>query len=326
MDVLVMYEPSAGVPMMIRPEHIAQMQACVDGRVFYCANEKEALERGLDAEVLFFWGGSGIMPVSYCTGSKKLKWLHSFSAGLNPVMESPITELDVKLTNAKGIHGRTMALTTMGYIISFLRNFPELQRRQQRREWNKTVAVPYRDTEGLTLAVIGAGAIGGDVARLSKALGMRTIGVKRNVCPLPDFDEVLPSAALHAALSEADFVVVVTPLTDDTRGMIGKEELAAMKDSGILINIGRGPVVDTAALIEALESRAIAGAALDAVDPEPLPASSPLWGMDNVIITPHCSADSTLYIDRAVSQFCGNLKRYQAGEPLMNEIQLSNRY
>lgn len=325
-DVLVMFEKSDLLPMVITEEHIRKISDSISGTVYWCKDEKDALENHLDAEVLFTWGGSGEMPETYCCQSKKLKWFSAFSAGVNPIMDGSISRLPIRLTNAKGIHGRTMALTTIGYIISFLRRFPELQRRQQRHEWSKRFEEPMKDTEGLTVAVVGAGAIGGEVARLSQGIGMRTIGVKRNVMPLPYFDEVYAVKDLDLALEQADFVVIVTPLTDDTYHLIDKERLEHMKSSAVLINIGRGPVVDENALVEALQKGIIGGAALDAVEKEPLAADSPLWDMDNVILTPHCSADSDKYMDRAVDLFCENLRRYEAGEPLLNEIDLKQKY
>jgi len=164
------------------------------------------------------------------------------------------------------------------------------------------------------------------VARLAKALEMRVLGVKRSVSDLEFFDKVYPNTEMNTVLEESDFVVLLTPLTDETRHLIGLEQLKKMKNSSILINIARGPVVDTNALIEALQKGIIGGAALDTTDPEPLDKESPLWDMDNVIITPHCSADSTLYMDRAMRQFCDNLVSFGSGNPLFNEIDMARKY
>lgn len=325
-DVVVMFKDSDLVPMVVNESHIDKIRNCISGNVFWCRNEQEAIEKGYDGEVLFIWGGSGEMPVRYCTESKKLKWINSFSAGVNPIMESAIADLPVKLTNAKGIHGKTMGLTTIGYMISFLRHSQELQRRQENHIWSKRVNKPFRDAEGLTVTIVGAGSIGSEVARLSKAIGMKVIGVKRTVTPLDNYDEVIPNTDLKKALSLADFVVILTPLTDATRGLIGIHELRSMKPGAVLINIARGAVVKTDDLIYALKNGIIAGAALDAVDPEPLNEDNPLWDMPNVIITPHCAADSVKYIDRAVEQFCENLKRFEQGDALLNEINMANKY
>lgn len=325
-DVLVMYKTREDLPMVMTQEYIEQIKSVISGDVYWCLNEEEALEKGIDAEVLFIWGGSGKMPVTYCTQSKKLKWINSFSAGVNPIMDSPIADLPIRLTNAKGIHGRTMALTTIGYIISFLRGFPQLHEQQKAHIWRKIEYPAPRDTEGLTVAIIGAGSIGSEVARLSKAHGMKVIGVKRSVIPLEYYDEVYSNDDTEKALIQADFVVVLTPLTDSTYHLINAERLSKMKKSAVLINISRGPVVDEAALIQALQRGEIAGAALDATEVEPLPDNSPLWDMNNVIITPHNSADSVLYMSRAMKIFLENLKRYENAEPLINEIDIKNKY
>ena len=211
-------------------------------------------------------------------------------------------------------------------MISFMRHSQELFRRQRAHIWSKQVDTPFREAEGLTVTIVGAGAIGNEVARLSRCCGMRVIGVKRSVTPLENYDEVLPNTQMKEALGMADFVVILTPLTDATRDLIGLDELKAMKKDGVLINISRGPVVNTDDLIFALQNGIIGGAALDAVDPEPLNADSPLWDMPNVIISPHCSADSIKYIDRAIDLFCENLVLFEKGETLKNEIDMARRY
>ena len=325
-DVVVMFRKSKIVPMVATQEHIDMIRECVSGEVFWCDNEEEALEKGYDGEVLFIWGGSGAMPVDYCLGSKKLKWIASLSSGVNPIMESPIGELPIHLTNCKGIPAKTMALSTVGYIISFLRHFPELHRRQMRHEWNKFVDPMYEDAEDKTVVVVGAGAIGSEVGKLCKAIGMKVVGVRRHAVPMEGFDEVVAEADLPEALANGDFVVILTPLTDDTRYMFDMEKFRCMKPEAVLINIARGAVVKTEDLIQALKEGVFAGAALDALDPEPLPSDSPLWDMPNVMITPHCCADSVKYMDRAIEQFCVNLRRYEAGEPLLNEVDMVNKY
>ena len=176
------------------------------------------------------------------------------------------------------------------------------------------------------MGIIGAGAIGCEVARLSKALGMTVLGVKRRVTPLEYFDEVYSNDDLDKVLPLCDFVVIVTPLTDATRHMFNMDKFRIMKKTAVVINIARGPVVKEDDLIRALQTGEIGGAALDAVEEEPLSSDSPLWDMDNVIITPHCAADSKLYIDRAIALFCENLKLYEEGKPLLNEIDMKQRY
>lgn len=325
-DILVLHGNRPDLPMEVEPRHLDMIREAASGQVYFYKSEEEALQDGIDAEVLFIWGGSGKMPEAWCESSKKLQWVNSFSAGVNPIMDGSISKLPIRLTNAKGIHGKTMGVTTMGYIISFLRQFPRFMTQQKAHVWDKQGKEPLREPTGLTVGIIGAGAIASEVARLCKALDMTVLGVKRSVTPLENYDKVYSNAEMDEVLAVSDFVVILTPLTDATRGMIGAEQLAKMKSSAVLINIARGPVVDTAALVDALQRGVIAGAALDAVDPEPLNEDSPLWDMENVIITPHCSADSTLYMDRAMAQFCENIQRFEKGAPLFNEIDLANKY
>ncbi len=321
-DVLVLFGNRPDVPVKVEQSHLDSIQEAISGKVYYHKTQEEAIEAGVDAEILFTWGGSGGMPENYCANSKNLKWVNSFSAGVNPILEGSIGKLPITLTNAKGIHGHTMGVTTIGYIISFLRHFPTMYRQQQAHVWDKGT-IPFLEPTNLTVGIIGAGSIASEVARLCKAMNMKVLGVKRSVTPLEYYDDVLPNTQMTEVLAQSDFVVLLTPLSDETRNLIGKKELAAMKSSGILINIARGGVVNTQDLIEALQQGVIAGAALDAVEPEPLAKDSPLWDMENVIITPHCAADSSLYMGRAVDQFCENLRNYEKGDPLFNVVPLT---
>ena len=324
-DLMVMYDKHPLIPMPLTQEHIESMRRCISGRLFWCGDESACIKRGYDAEILFLWGGSGPLPETYLSQSRRLKWVHTFSAGIDSLAASPTLRArpDILITNAKGIHGPVMALTALGYIISFLRRFPQLSHAQKAHVWTKAFSEEPSVAKGKVVCVVGAGSIGTEVAKLCRLLDMYTIGVKRAVCGIPAFDEVLPSTRMNEALERADFVVVATPHTPETHHLIDGERLAHMKTSAVLINIGRGPVVDTAALITALRQGAIGGAALDALEEEPLADDSPLWDMPNVIITPHCSAVSSQYMDSAVAQFCQLLSLYEAGRPLFNLTRLS---
>lgn len=167
-DVLILFGHRPDIPMKVERRHLDAVQAACSGKVYYYQTEEEALADGVDAEVLFLWGGSGRMPEAWCASSKRLKWINSFSAGVNPIMDGPISDLPVRLTNAKGIHGKTMGVTTMGYIISFLRHFPTMLRQQREHVWDKTT-VTFMEPTGLTVGIIGAGAIAGEVAGSARA-------------------------------------------------------------------------------------------------------------------------------------------------------------
>lgn len=323
MDIIVLH-PNAqpNHPLKIQPRHLELMREHADN-VWYFKTEDELLASGVDAEILFTWGGTGTMPETFCTRSQKLKWLNSFSAGVNPLMECSIRNLDITITNAAGIHGKPMGLTTMGYIISHLRRFPEMMENQRNHVRRKPQPLA-EEAEGKTLGIVGAGSIGSDVARLAKALGFRVIGVKRKVMPLEHYDEVYSNQDLDLALGQMDFVVILTPLTKDTHKLFSAERFAACKQGAFIINIARGAVVDTPALIEALQSGHLGGCALDAIDEAELPDDSPLWDMPNVFLTPQYSATSPLYVDRAVEQFVRNVDNYKAGRPLFNVIDVDS--
>ena len=322
MDVIVMHANSEKMPLKIRACHLEQMRRHAD-HVYYFKNEEELLASGADAEVLFAWGGTGKQPETFCRQSRRLKWFNSFSAGVNPLMECGIKDLDIIITNAVGIHGKPMGVTTMGYVISYLRKFPLMLENQKKHIRQKPDALP-EEPEGKTLGIVGAGAIGSEVAKYAKALGFRVIGVKRRAVPLEHYDRVYSNQDLDLALGQMDFVVILTPLTQETRGLFDAGRLAACKPGAYLINIARGPVVETAALIQALRSGHLGGCALDAIDEADLPADSPLWDMPNVFLTPQYSATSPLYVDRAVEQFLENLDNFRAGRPLFNVIDVAS--
>ena len=176
------------------------------------------------------------------------------------------------------------------------------------------------------VGVVGLGTIGREIARLANSIGMRVIGTRNNPEPVPHVEKVYGADELRSVLSEADFVVLIAALTPETRGMIGKAELAAMKQDAYLINVARGAIVVEADLIEALQNGTIAGAALDVFETEPLPPESPLWKMENVIITPHIAGARPDYLHAVSEIFSKNLTRYISGEPLFNVVDRDKCY
>ncbi|MGC9399653.1 MAG: D-2-hydroxyacid dehydrogenase [Anaerolineae bacterium] len=243
-----------------------------------------------------------------------LKWIHSVSAGV----EHALDEVNVTLTNARGVFDLPIAETVLTYILMIAKRMPEFAAQQQARTWKK---LKLREAADLTVGLVGSGSIGTQIARLCRALEMRVIATRRHPeCETPYVDEVLPTDALETLLSQADVVVLAVPLTAETRGLIGAPQLRQMRPEAWLVNIARGAVVDEAALVEALQRGEIAGAALDVFTEEPLPPDSPLWEMDNVILTPH-NAWSTPHVrEREAALFLQNLRRYLRGEPLLNVV------
>lgn len=319
-NIVFLFKPSNHVPFYFTDKHFKQMAEAAGGEVFRFETEEELLASGKQAEIIACWGGTGKQPVKYCTSNPGLKWFHSFSAGLDPVMQSEIADLPIIISNSSGIHSVTIAETTMGYILAWNRTFPFMLQKQKEHVWAKGMTRTPYEAIGKTVGIVGAGSIGEEVAVRAKAFGMRTLALRRNPKPSQFFDETFGSDGLNELLSRSDYVVVSTPLTPETRHMFSTEQFKAMKKSALFINVARGGVCDQDALINALQTGEIEGAALDVTDPEPLPVDSPLWDMENVIITPHMSADAPILVQLATDFFCNEIKNYLEGKPVKNTV------
>jgi phosphoglycerate dehydrogenase-like enzyme len=250
-------------------------------------------------------------------GPAGVRWFHTFSAGTDAGVFQQMVERGVLLTNSSGASARPIAQFVLALMLHAATRLGAFASQQQRREWGPQ---PKAELTGMTAGIIGTGAIGCETARLCKAFGMRTLGMRRSQRPARFIDELVPRRRLGALLRESDFMVLACPLTPETEGMIGEGELRQMRPAATLINIARGRVVDERALARALEERWIAGACLDVFEREPLPDDSPLWGLDNVLITPHNAGYSPLNMERSMAIFLDNLARYAAGKPLRNVI------
>lgn len=320
MDVLVLYHNGVTTSMALEERHFQAIQKAAGGCVYVCEDEETAIRNRIDADILVLWGGTGAVPEAWCSASRRLKWAHTLSAGYDPVERSCLWQLPVHLTNTRGIHGKTIALTVLGYVIALLRRFPGFYRCQTDHVWERPLRALPQEAEGRTACIVGAGAVGCEIAASLKSIGMRVIGVKRRPAALQDFDEVVGVGCLRAVIPAADFLILAVPLTGETYHMIDGAVLSGMKPGAFLINVSRGSVVDEAALTAALQAKRLGGAVMDVAEQEPLAADSPLWDLENVIITPHMSAVSDCYMDRAVGQLCENLCRFRDGKPLLNEI------
>ncbi|MFC6941490.1 D-2-hydroxyacid dehydrogenase [Salinirubellus sp. GCM10025818] len=281
----------------------------VDLRV--ATDEETALEHAPDTEVVV----THRLSDDLLDSATALRWVHSLTAGLDHFDLDDLDERGLILTNSSGIHAQPIGEHVLGALLHFERRFDRAVAQQHRREWDRFGATELADR---TVAVVGVGAIGTRVVELCDAIGAETIGVKRDPSGAPDAlaDCVTPDR-LHDALERADCAVLACPLTDETSGMIDAEALDALGD-GVLVNIARGEVVDEAALIEALDSGELGGAALDVFAEEPLPEDSPLWGFENVLLTPHVAGTTPHYWERAADQFTENYHRYVAGKDLAN--------
>lgn len=272
-----------------------------------------------DADVLLAWK----FPLDGLSQARKLRWIQLTSAGVDHLCPAADSLRDVVITNARGIHADVMADFAIGAITMLHWNFLRLLREQQARQWNHRFTEPLASK---TVGVVGLGAIGQAIARRAAGAGMTVLGARRTPEPVEGVSRVFGPDHLRDMLALCDFVVLVVPQTPETDRMIGEAELRAMRRTAHLINIARGSVVDEPALIRALQERWIAGAALDVFAKEPLPADSPFWTMEHVIITPHVAGEPVNYAGRVMEIFAENLKRWAQGQPLRNVIDLSRGY
>ena len=229
----------------------------------------------------------------------------------------------VIVTNAAGVAASMMAEYTLGALLYFSLDLPGFRQAQSARRWVEGGVSPI---EGRTLLIIGLGKTGQAIAKRAKAMGMRVLGVRARPAPTPHVDEVLPVSALVEVLPAADGVAVCVPLLDNTRGLLDSKAIMQIKSGAVLVDISRGGVVDQKALAEVLASGRLKGAALDVFEAEPLPGDSPFWGMENVIVTPHCSSVYEGWEMKSVAMFCDNLRRYLAGEELGNVVDPERGY
>ena len=246
-----------------------------------------------------------------------LRWVHTFSIGVDHPAYARIVERGITLTNGAGTQSMPIAQYVFLMMLHHVKGMAAWEQAQARREWARS---PSDELTGKTVALLGLGGIGAEVARLAQAFRMRVVGLRRRQDPVEHVDELLPPEAVGELCARGDFLVICAPLTRQTRGIIGAAELARMKPSAYLINVARGPIVDERALVEALRERRIAGAALDVFEVEPLPPDHELWTLPNVVITPHCSPASPMHIVRGTELFITNLRRYTSGEPLLNVV------
>jgi phosphoglycerate dehydrogenase-like enzyme len=260
------------------------------------------------------------LPANILQIAPKLKWVHVYGAGVDPMAKTGILEHGVKLTNSAGINAPPIAEFVMAYMLMHVKHMANRVRAQDRGEWQRW----WNDSlDGKVLGIVGPGHIGGETAKRAAPFGMRVIAARRSYMPgekLPHIEEVYPMSRLHEMLAQCDYVLISVSLSQQTRRLIGEEELAAIKKGAYLMNVARGAVIDQKALITALHSGNLGGAALDVFDPEPLEKDSPLWKMPNVLITPHNAGGYIRHPEKATAFFCENLRRYIHGEPLLNHI------
>ena len=289
----------------------------------------EGIETHLrDAEAVFT---ISLRPDQFAA-ARTLRWIHTPSAAVHQMLFPELIDSSVILTNSREVHGPVVAEHVVALMFALAKKIPQSVLLQEKCIWGQETiwneGQHPQEIAGATLCLIGVGSIGGRVARIAASLGMRVIAVREHPEKgTPDgVEQVFPLTELDQLLGQSDFVVLAAPLLAATERLINADRLAHMKASGYLINVGRGPQVDQLALVEALRTRQIAGAALDVFDREPLPADSPLWNLDNLLITPHTAGLTDKLWQRHYELFSENLRRYIAGEPLLYVVDKHKGY
>jgi phosphoglycerate dehydrogenase-like enzyme len=299
-------------------EQLAELKAAAAGvELVVCKNEAEAVQNVAGAHASY-----GFLTPALFRSGKDLRWVQQQSAGVEQLMEIPeLVNSPIVLTNMQRVYGPPIADQALGYLLAFTRSLAHFVQVQPNQEWrSRQPGVVLDELRGKTLVVIGLGGIGSEIALRAAAFGMRVLATDPKVLERPlSVAELHKPEALHRLLPQADVVASAVPLTKQSRGMLGEKEFGMMKQGVVLVNVSRGRVVDTDALVRALQSKHVAAAGLDVTDPEPLPKGHPLWSQ-NVVITPHSAGQSPGSDQRRHDVFRENLGRFARGEMLLNVV------
>ncbi|MBI1926286.1 D-2-hydroxyacid dehydrogenase [Candidatus Poribacteria bacterium] len=296
-------------------EELRQLIRDVAGEntVVFPASREELFKEGADAEVFY-----GFCREETFQHLPNMKWIQSSSAGMDSHLYPSLRNSEVILTNAAGLYGSHVADQAFALLLGLARGIHHFARNQVKHEWHGARMI---EIGGFTIGIVGMGGIGLHMARRAKGFEMYVLSVDAYRKDKPDLvDELMPITQLPDLMRRSDVVMIACPLTPETRHLINAENLALMKPTAYFINVARGPIVDEPALIEVLKQGKIAGAGLDVTEVEPLSKDSPLWDMENVILTPHAAGGSQHRPRRTIEFFCDNLKRYMKGEPLKNVV------
>ena len=323
MKVLLNFHLASDVQLPVPREILETLRGRFPAVEFVPADDAASLAReAVDADVFYGWR----FPTALLPVAGRLRWIQTASAGIEGHPPEAIAERGIVLTNASGLAASTIAEHVLGVMLALCRNLHVAYRLQHERRWDRPAVMAgggafIREMRGSAVAVLGLGPIGMAVAEDAAALGAVVRGCRRRpgVMP-PPFEAVVGPEGLGDLLAWGDFIVVALPHTRETEGILGRTELARMKESAYLVTVARGAGVDEPALIEALTTRRIAGAALDVFAEEPLALTSPLWEMPNVILTPHVAGARPRYLERSLDLFVENLGRHLAGQPLLNRV------
>ena len=285
-------------------------------------NSRDAFKKAAaSAEVIFNWSGSLSLIREVFLMSHAVRWVHSRSAGLERTLFPELIASDVIMTNGSGVFSPSLGEFALGAILYFAKDFRRMIRNQMAGVWEPFDVLPIA---GQTVGIVGYGDIGRAVAVRVRAMGMNVLAVKRHVSAQNNSDPLAnqiygPDRRIEM-LSRCDYIVVAAPLNAETNGLIGEAEFAAMHASAVIINVGRGPVIDERAMIKALSEQKIKGAALDVFDEEPLPKGHPFYTLENVLLSPHCADHTPDWLDNAMRFFIAQFERFRRGEPLLNVV------
>ncbi|WP_028552870.1 D-2-hydroxyacid dehydrogenase [Paenibacillus sp. UNC451MF] len=308
----------------LTPQQEEQIKQMAPGWELVHGKEKELwLPHLKEAEIVIDWKTA--CETECLQPGTRLRWVQNWGAGVDMLPLQEFASRGIMLTNASGVHAYPISETIFSMMLSFTRKLHLSMRNQLQKQWKGTGSLG--EIHGKTIGIIGVGAIGEETARLAKAFGMTVLGIRRSGGASEFVEQMYDNDGLELVLRESDYVVVTLPLTNETRHRFGKAQFERMKKTAMFINIGRGGTTDTEALIEALQTGTIAGAGLDVFEQEPLPESSPLWDLENVIMTPHNSGSTDQYNERAFEIFMQNLQQYLQGhEPIVNRVDYNLQY
>ncbi|HJT89770.1 MAG TPA: D-2-hydroxyacid dehydrogenase [Bryobacteraceae bacterium] len=301
---------------------LAQLEQLPPETTIVAGNAIEAFERAApEASVIFAWSLSGELLRQVFHRAPRVRWVHTRAAGLDNMLFRELVESPAVLTNGSGVFSQSLGEWALAAILYFAKDFRRLMKSQMAGRWDPFNVVEIAHQ---TVGIVGYGDIGRAVATRLRPMGMRVLGMTRrgpllyNADPL--VSEVFGPAGRIRMIEQCDYIVVAAPLTPETRGLIGEAEFAAMKPEAVIINVGRGPVIDEAAMVRALSEKRIKGAALDVFDCEPLPPGHPFYLLENVLLSPHCADHTADWLDAAMGFFIDNYERYRKHEPLVNVV------
>ncbi|WP_037365994.1 D-2-hydroxyacid dehydrogenase [Nakamurella lactea] len=276
-----------------------------------------------DIEIAFVWNFRSTVVPDAIGRLTDLRWVHVAAVGVDASLSAEVRRRQLTVTNSRGVTAVAMAEYALTLMLAHAKDLPTTLADQADRRWRPRET---RLLAGTTLVTVGVGAVNRELACRAKSMGMRVIGVGRTARHINGFDQVVGADQLERAMAEAAYVVVATPLTEETRGMVGATELAALPDGAVIVNIGRGPVIEEAALVQEIDSGRLGGVGLDVVWREPLEPDHPLWQHDRVLLSPHMSADFVGWETAMVDLFVTNLRRYLTGQSVLNVVDLDLGY